>query len=68
MLTKKSQLHGKMSIGTAEKVLTGMLNIPDSEVVIRNVRTKRDIKDNAKINALRTKNHSLILNQTDTCP
>lgn len=50
------KLHGKMSVGTAEKVLSDMLNIKSIEVVIRHRKTKRDVRDDATISVLRRRN------------
>lgn len=47
------KLHGRMSIGTAERRFAEMLDIQKAEVIIRNSQTKRDIRDNAKISTLR---------------
>lgn len=49
------RLDGRMSIGTVERKLTESLDVPWAEIIVRNSRTKRDIRDNAKLSALRRK-------------
>ncbi len=48
-------IHGKSKVGTAERRMTQMLNVPGIEVIIRNQETGRDIPDHARISSLRKK-------------
>ena len=52
------KVHGRMRIGTVEKLFAEMLNVRDLKVEIRDAISGRDIRDDAKVVSLRKLNRS----------
>ncbi len=47
------RFNRRTRVGKIEDTFTRMLDIPGLEAIVRDAKTKRDVKDNARIGSLR---------------